>query len=241
MGFRLIITRPLEDAEILARELETIDVDSLITPLLSIDLFDSPLPSTVGVQALLVTSANGVRAFEKNSKERCIPVFAVGDASAKVASERGFKHIESASGDVQDLAELVCQKLDNTAGSLLHVAGTSLAGDLSSMLSKKGFQYSRIQLYQAIKAVSLSKDCVACINKSEIDGVVLYSPRTAKTFVDLMIKAGLVEKTKQLIAFCLSHAVAKKISKFDWAKIEVASTPDQKAVIESVKRLVSNR
>ena len=47
-----------------------------------------------GVQALIATSANGVRAFAARDPRRSLPVCAVGDATARAASDAGFADVE---------------------------------------------------------------------------------------------------------------------------------------------------
>jgi uroporphyrinogen-III synthase len=240
MTLSLIITRPQEDAEPLANELAALGVKSLLAPLLSIEVSGTKTPDLTNVQALLLTSANGVRAFTNLSKERKIPLYAVGHASALAAQKAGFNNVESAGGDVKTLAELVCEKLDFRDGAVLHIAGSMLAGDLAGILVQNGFDYRRIQLYHAKKVPDLPQQCLVAIKNTLVNGVVLYSPRTAKAFIDLLIKAEIDDSTLQLSAFCLSEAVAAKIVAYDWANIVVAKTPDQAALIKSVREFVTS-
>jgi uroporphyrinogen-III synthase len=239
MTLSLIITRPQEDAEPLANELAAIGVESLLAPLLSIEALGIETPDLTGVQALLLTSANGVRAFTHLSNERKVPIYTVGDASAIAAQKVGFKNIESAGGDVVSLAELVCKKLDSRNGAVLHIAGSKLAGDLAGMLVQNGFDYRRIQLYDAKKVTDLPPQCLIAIKDALVDGVVLYSPRTAKAFMRLLVKAGIDDCTWQLSAFCLSEAVATKIAAYNWSRVVVAKTPDQAALIKSVREFLT--
>jgi len=82
---RVLITRPREDAAPLAARLAAKGIDSLIEPLLLIHLLPGAPLDLAGLQGLLVTSANGVRAFAARQPDRDIPVYAVGDASARAA------------------------------------------------------------------------------------------------------------------------------------------------------------
>lgn len=232
---KLMITRPREDAEPLADELAALGVETTIEPLLAIELLDAAAPDLDGVQALLMTSANGVRAFALISPERKVPIFAVGDASARAAVAAGFEAVKSAAGDVDTLAELVGRELNADGGAVLHVAGTKVAGDLAGLLNGAGFEYRRIQLYHAKKAEALSPEGVSAIKDGLINGVVLYSPRTAAAFVALLTKAGLKEAGRRMHAYCLSSAVAAKAGAIDWGGIVVAETPDQAALIKSVR------
>jgi len=232
---RLLLTRPREDSAELADALANIGVTALMEPLLRIEFVDAPPPGLSGVQALLVTSANGVRAFAKVSPERDIPVYAVGDTSARAARDLGFAQVESASGDVEALAALVCDRLEPADGDLLHVAGSRLAGDLAGSLQKSGFGYRRAVLYAAEKTMQLSDAAQRAVETGELDGVVLYSPRTADGLVGLLRAAGLAGKCKHMTAFCLSGAVADKAGALNWQNMVVADSPDQAALIETIR------
>ncbi len=229
LAVRVLITRPREDALPLARELAEIGVDSLIEPLISIDYLDVP-PPLAGVQALLMTSANGVRAFARLGNKRTLPLFAVGDATARTAAERNFENIFSAAGDVAALAELVTAKCDPGGGELLHVAASRVAGDLSGRLAAAGFKYRRAVLYAARKSESLTAAAQDALRAGDLAGVVLYSPRTARTFGELVRAAGLEETLANIEAFCLSAAVADAASGLVWRKLAVARHPEQTAI-----------
>ncbi|HYM03709.1 MAG TPA: uroporphyrinogen-III synthase, partial [Stellaceae bacterium] len=86
---KALVTRPREDAASLARAFAERGIEAVIEPMLTI----APVAEgarqlaeqLAGVQALLFTSANGVRAFAAASVRRELPVFVVGDASAAAA------------------------------------------------------------------------------------------------------------------------------------------------------------
>ena len=117
-----------------------------IEPVFEVVAQDDAEIDLCGIQALLFTSANGVRAFcsalsDKRPADLLLPVFAVGDASARTAAECGFSRIESADGDVTDLTDLVTARLDPAAGGLFHAAGSKVAGDLKGGLEAAGFHF----------------------------------------------------------------------------------------------------
>jgi len=201
---RVLLTRPREDSEPLAAALRERGVGALIEPLLIVELLPGSPLDLDQVQALLATSANGVRAFAAREAGRGLPVYAVGDATARIARETGFGSVESASGDVDSLADLIRRRLDPADGALLHVAGTAVAGDLASSVEAAGFRYRRVVLYRARKAGRLSPEAVRAIRDRNVDGVILFSPRTAATFVALVAEAQSIEACRNLTAFCLS-------------------------------------
>src|SRR5262249_40353142 len=108
---RVAITRALPDAERTAERLRQRGAEPIIAPLLEVAprTFDTNLS---GVQALLVTSANGVRAAANALQERTLPLLTVGDATARAAREAGFTDVRSASGDARALAAPAGSSLD---------------------------------------------------------------------------------------------------------------------------------
>lgn len=238
---RALITRPEEDAAPLAEALAAKGVDVLIEPLLTIrPLEDAPV-DLEGVQALLFTSANGVRAFAARSDRRDIGVLTVGDGSAAAARAAGFTHVESAGGDVNDLVRLVKARLDPQNGALFHAAGSVVAGDLAGQLSAAGYDLRRVTLYEAKPAESLSPEARAALADRSIDIALFFSPRTASTFVDLVrrtedprITAGCAEAT----ALCLSPAVAEAVGALTWAGIRSAEKPDLPSMLRLVDTAV---
>ena len=156
MPLSVLITRPAEDGEMLAEMLRGRGMEPMVEPMMNIVPTDAA-PDFIGVQAVLLTSANGARALAERIAGRDIPVFAVGDATARTARELGFSTVESAAGNVTALADLVRGRLDPAAGALLHPAGSDVAGDLAGTLNKYGFSVRRVVLYEARPAVEMSQ------------------------------------------------------------------------------------
>lgn len=230
----LLLTRPKEDSEPLARELAGYGFDCLVEPLLFVQTQTRTLLDLDGAQGLLVTSANGIRAFADRSERRDLTVYAVGDASAREAEMLGFASIQSASGDVDTLTKLVVDRADPDKGVLVHVAGTKLAGDLGGQLSEAGYTYRRAVLYAARKATGFTTETRAALESGRINGVLLYSPRTAETFAELIRKAHLEGACRHITAFCLSEAVRNKLVGLDWQSVRVADEPTQAALIDNL-------
>src|SRR5712692_4630026 len=125
-GLSALVTRPRAEAGSLAEALAARGIAAIIEPLLDIHYRSAPSPDLAGVQAILCTSANGVRALARLAEERAVPLFAVGEASAARARAEGFARVESAGGSVGDLARLARELLCPAAGRLLHVAGRAV-------------------------------------------------------------------------------------------------------------------
>ena len=231
---RLLITRPREDAKPLAALLGERGIETALEPLMSIIDADTPDPDLSGVQAVLITSANSIRAFARRVADRDIAVCAVGDASARVAGDLGFGDVSSASGDVEALAAMVKADWDPDKGALLHIAGTHVAGDLSGLLEAAGFEIRRAVLYEARAAGGLSTETRGALEAGTLDGVLLFSPRTAALFAELVTDAGLSEACREMSAYCLSPAVAEKAQSVTWRDVVVAAESNQEALLRAL-------
>ena len=171
---RVLVTRPREDAERLAAQLEARGHAIVIEPIFTIEpVRETPLDLD-GVQALLLTSANGARAFGMRSRRRDLRVFAVGDATAEAARALGFADVESAGGDVADLVRLARERAQPDHGALLHVAGSAVAGDLAGQLGADGFEVRRAVLYRAEPVGALSGGTVTALRDRHIDVILFF-------------------------------------------------------------------
>lgn len=210
---RLLVTRPKVDADVLAFELEQSGHQVLVAPLMEIvpRVFLPEIGRSLGdFQAVLFTSANGVRAFasQVNEPPGDLMAFCVGAASGQAARDAGWQHVEDAGGDVDALAALVMARLDPSAGPLLHLSGKAAAGDLAGALGAQGFGVTRCVGYEARPAAKLPDEACKAIAAGALEGVLLFSPRSAEIYGRLVARAGLGEEARLIAAYCLSQAVA---------------------------------
>jgi len=235
-----LITRPEEDAASLADALRQRGVEVAIEPLLSIRTLPGAAIDLTGVQAVLFTSSNGVRAFAELSPRRDLPAFAVGDATAAAALAAGFTQFKSAGGDVRDLARLVGSSLKPADGLLFHAAASAVAGDLAGALEAAGFGLRRAVLYEAKPAEQLSEATLRRLADGAINWVLFFSPRTAATFVRLIETAPAAERERlaagvgRAEALCLSPAVADAAQKLSWRSVLSALRPDLPGMLQLV-------
>ncbi len=234
---RGLITRPQADAGRFAVDLEARGMEPIIAPML--DIIPSPAPPDLAshlgaAQALLFTSANGVRALAALSPPFERPVFTVGAATAAAAREAGFSRVESADGAASDLVRLVIERLDPEAGPLFHGAGTVGGGSLRQNLRKAGFGVQRVPLYQARIPPRLPDPARQALAQAAQTKTMafFFSPRTARAFVKLVKKAGLDHACHHITACALSAAAAEPLNCFDWRKIAIASRPDSAALLD---------
>lgn len=230
---RLILTRPDADSRDLTVRLRALGHDPISAPMLDVRFIDGPAITAAGFDGVLATSANGVRALARRSDDRTVPVFAVGDATAREAKASGFEQVESAAGDVDDLARLVLRTVGRPA-RFLHVAGSAVAGDLAGVLGKAGHDVERVVLYEAVMHDHVPGSARSALATAAADGVLMFSPRTARAF-SAAVRADLDETVVSgCTLFALSDAVAEA-AVLPWRCIVVAKTPDTDALIEAIE------
>ena len=218
---RLLLTRPMADAMAVAEQLAGQGHDVLLSPLIDIT-FDpeAVLPPLDAQRALAFTSANGVRALmaqlhsanrppAERAAWRNLPVFAVGPQTAAAAQAAGFAKIRQATGDVAALAALIARHKDEAA-PVLHIAGRDRAGDLAALLDDEAVAARRAVLYRAEAAQVFSDAAAAALRDGvePVDGVLLYSQRSAVIFLSLY-EALSPHQAPRPTAYCLSQPIAE--------------------------------
>lgn len=237
------MTRSPDDAAPVVEALRARGIEAVTAPMLRIE----PEPGAAarlagalaGVQAVLFTSANGVRAFAQASERRELPAYCVGDASAAAARLIGFRGVASAEGAEADLAVLVAARLAPGNGPLVHAAGAVTAGDLPAELGAKGFSVRRIALYRAVPAAEFAPETAAALRRGEIDLALFFSPRGADTFVRLATGGGMAELSRGMVAVCLSRHVAAPLSGLDWRATAIAAAPNLAAMMAALDGILA--
>jgi uroporphyrinogen-III synthase len=226
---RLLLTRPAGDAKTTARHLARRGHSVIAAPLLTIrDRPGGPV-SLNAVQAILVTSANGIRALARRIAARDMLVLAVGAQSAAAARAEGFATVEHAGGDAAALADLAIRRLRPGRGTLLHAAGAETRGALAETLVAAGFTVHTEVLYDAVAAHALPRVAREALAAQALDGVLLYSPRSAAIFASLV--ADMPQSCESLAAYCISVATARPLQPLPFRAVHVASHPDEDALL----------
>lgn len=223
---KILVTRPLEDGRQIAARLAEMGHQVLLVPLLEPRFFDGPEPALDNVQAILATSANGVRALIRRSLRRDVSVFAVGPQTAEEAAKAGFAEVRSADGDAVALAEAAA-RWAKPEGILLHVCGEDAPGTLANALVARGFIVRRAVLYGVVAAGELPQEARTALAEGALDAVMFFSPKSARLF--LTLAEGL--PIAGLTAFCISPATAGVLGPGIFAEVRIADRPNQAAML----------
>ncbi|HSM94444.1 MAG TPA: uroporphyrinogen-III synthase [Rhizomicrobium sp.] len=229
---RILVTRPEEDAAEISQRLRVLGHQVIAAPLLKIVFYDGPEISLDGVQAILASSANGVRAIARRTPRRDVPLFAVGPQTEAEARAAGFTHVRNAHGDGAALARATAGWVKPEGGALLHAAGAEAPRLLVAELEKSGFTVRREVLYEAQAAARLPEEAAEVLKSGALDAVLHFSARSARTFADCVMREGLATTCEKLIALCISNACAQALSPLHFREIRIAAAPNQQALLE---------
>jgi uroporphyrinogen-III synthase len=231
---RILVTRPQPGAADTALALRARGHAPIVAPLSEIEILSEVDPKGGPWTAILLTSASGlwgIVSFARDKKWHSVPVFAVGDASAKAARDMGFADVTSAAGNVNDLAKVVAARL-NPPARLLYLAGEERAGDLAEALRAENFDVDLVVVYRVVVAQSLPEPAAAAL-AGEIDGVLHFSRQSAAAFLAAARNSNLLAAAlTKPVHFCLSAQVAGPLREAGAAKIRVAARPNENTLLE---------
>lgn len=224
---RVLITRPEPGATETADRIIALGYAPIIAPVLSIITRDVRAPNHAA--ATLLTSQNAVASCPPCLHDR--PVFAVGTATAKRATEAGFKHVFNANGDANSLARLVADTLSPAEGRLFLPTGQGQGTDLAASLRQRGYRIVRRVAYQAVGVSVLPEPAAICLRQHQLAAAMFFSGDTARHFVRLLRATTLSDAVRDIEAVSISERAAVALRHLPWRRISVAAKPNQEAML----------
>jgi uroporphyrinogen-III synthase len=216
---RVWITRTRPGAEATAERLAAMGFEPVVEPLLAVRPIRDASLDLAGVDALAFTSGQAVRAFAALRPERDLAVFAVGEATARLAREAGFASVTSADGDVRALAERIAAARPRPA-KVLAPGARETAADLPALLAERGVQAKAVAVYETIETSIAAPP-------PTVDAVLVHSPRAAKALAALLSRAA----AAGLDAFAISDAAAAPLRALPFNALRIAAHPDEASLL----------
>jgi uroporphyrinogen-III synthase len=233
----LWVTRPVEDAVTLRAQLIARGHEVSTEPLLRIEyLYDEPIELD-DAQALIATSRNALRALSGRPEEeacKAMPLFVVGRGTARTAKEMGFENVIEGPSTASALFGLIVNATSINDGALIHLSAENVAYNLCEELRHLGYHVFQPILYRSIQAKALSDILLHNIIAGRIDGVILLSGRTAEAYVSIVSAAGILKSIRNVTHYCLSEAVAARLSPLQPIKVKLSSSPNIDEVLAMI-------
>ena len=225
----MLVTRPEPDASETAARLRALEIEPVIEPLLIAQTLHTSLPPAAGFAALAVTSANALRALHDRGelpRYRHLPLYAVGDKTAATARAYGFDAVISAEGRADDLIALLARA--GVAGPILYPTAKQHTADLAKALAPHGIMVVTAPVYAMVPVAALTEGTGRALETGALAAVLVYSRRTAETFVSL---AGSLKNKARIGMLCLSEAVAEPLLHAHFVRVALADHPSEEAMM----------
>ncbi len=219
---RLLITRPLKQAERMQRFVDASGISTWIDPVMTMVVL--PVDQTIDFDrydAFVTTSVAGIDCIAEMTTRRDIPLFCAGLTSAEVACEHGFLavHYAEMPGGAAVANELKMFAFNRVAyfhGSIIKI---DIAVECNGLMYVDSFC-----VYKTVPVAQWSDETITLFRKNEIKAITFYSERSAFITLDLLRTHDVLSYTGSVSALCLSSAIADVISKHLWKNVYIAST-----------------
>lgn len=241
----VLVTRPDPDNVTTAATLRARGHDVLLAPALRFEPLPLPPGNEADYGAVIVTSANALRAVAPQLKDHPLlklPLFAVGAQTAAAARRAGFIEVISADGDAGSLRECVVRSVRASPAEdtnpLLYLAGADISRDLAGELGARGIDVVTRTTYRMVPIAHLPRDVCDAFTANRIAAVLHYSARSARAFLDAARAAGVEISALAIPQCCISAAVAQVLREAGATRVVVAASPDEEALLTALSRSV---
>ena len=218
----ILITRPLIDSEDLMGKLFSEGHKIIHIPTLKISPAKIDPVDPKKYDAFIFTSANAIRNLKLINQDKSKFCFCVGSITEKIVRQNGYSQTISAGGTVNALKNIISNSSDIDKNKMLaYFCGDHISSDLDLELKKEGFRVDKIINYTSEKIVDLNKENNKIILNHPPDIILVYSKRSAESFVELAKKYSLNALMTGSRVMCISEKVLSVFKQAGWKKLEV--------------------
>lgn len=231
---RILVTRPAEDAPKFIAALEAKGHSAVWMPALVLRNSPGPDIELNRYQAVVITSANAIRALAQRTTDRQALLICVGDASAATARELGFQRVQRSGGEgVAGLVGILTTALQPTKGPILYPSAQDVAGNLQKDAAALGFTVDRQIVYAMEPAAAIPDEARAALTSGTLDAATYFSARSVTAALRAATAAGLHAGLARLPALCLSRAVAA-LAEPAHREVHVAAAATEGAMLQAI-------
>ena len=213
---KLLVTRPLPAGLATAERLQNLGHSVELAPLMVTEAVDWAIPAQQPAAIMLTSAVTARLAGAQVAELRRLPVFAVGESTAKAARAAGFGDVRPGAGTVEALLRGVA-----AAGfaSILHLAGE----DRTPVAVPDGLTVVVRTVYRArLLPLALAP---------AVDWALLYSPRSAAHFAAEIDRLGLARGG---VAVAAISAATLAAAGGGWRATALAAHPEEDALLAAI-------
>lgn len=227
---KILVTRPYEQAQEFAKELNKKKIIPVISPLISISSVKENItidnPNTV----ILITSSNALHALSKLDKK--IKIYTIGEITFKKLKSLGFINCHFLGDDVDDL-----RKNLNHQEEIIYLSGDQISYDFIDFPNVKRKIVYNSKLFQ-----TPNQEFFDFFYAKEVRIITLFSLRTAKNLIYLINKNNLHNYCHDIILVCLSKKISLdlEIGAIKFKYCYYTSEPKTKMLIKLLEKIIKD-
>ena len=215
----ILLTRPLDDSKDLIMRFKFLGHQVSHLPVINIEKKDYDEPNFDEFKGIIFTSSNAIKNLNISKINKGIFCFCVGNATEKIAKEKGFQNIYTAEGNVSNLKEIILQNFDPKKGNLIYISGEIISYELDKELKSEGYSVKRLINYSVTSNNKLSDEFIEQLKTSIPEIVFIYSENSARSYLNLLKKYNLIDNWMDTNLMCLGEKSSAVLNEIKWKKI----------------------
>lgn len=238
-----LVPRPARAAAATIEKLRALGHHGIASAAIEIVETNDPFPvSDKRFKAIAVTSTAAIDVVQSRpefSALKHLPVFTVGDASARAAKTAGFATITNADGDAAALAKLLSEKGAAKVSPLLYCAAQLRAFDLQAALQAANIKTTLWEIYEHKSVNQLTNEAETALNDGKMDGVLITSPNIAKRVSAMLLASRSPKQLEDIRFFAISKNAASALDHRFQRNCTIAKHPNEDALLDLLPKVKS--
>ena len=215
----ILLTRPLDDCKEMILKFKSLGHIVSHIPLLSVEKINYWTIDYLKYNGIIFTSTNAIKNLDFKNFDKNIHCFCVGEATENQAKKFGFQKILAASGNVNNLKEIILQNFQPSDGQLLYVSGESISMELDKELTNKNYNVTRLINYKTNQIKKYDNFLIEKLKKQIPEIVYIYSENSARSFLNLINNYDLKNLWMNTILMCIGEKTSSVLNEIKWKKI----------------------
>ncbi len=215
----ILLTRPLEDCSEMIVRFKSLGHQVSHLPLLNVEKLNYGEINFSEFKSIIFTSANAVKYLDTKEIDKKTLCFCVGSATEKKTRSLGFQNVISASGNVENLKELILQNFDKKNGKLIYFSGEIVSANLDEQLINEGYNVKRVINYRTNHIQKFDKKFVDDLKLNIPDIVYVYSQNSASSFLNFIKVHQLDGQWMNVNLMCIGEKTSSILNEIKWKKI----------------------
>ena len=158
----------------------------------------------------------------------------MGNVTEAVAKGAGFQNIYSASGNVNNLKEIILQNFDSSKGKLLYVSGELISNDLDQQLISEGYNVKRVINYRAIHIEKFNSELIEELKKKMPDIIYVYSQNSGLSLLKLIKNYSLQNLCMDTNVMCMGEKTSSILNEIKWKKIFLFNSGEEEFLLYKI-------